>query len=97
MNGKSKGKIQNFDFCLVVLSFTFLLLTCHPFFLTVVQACPGCKDALFDPGQLPQKLAIAKGYALSIGLLLAVPFALVGGLTLLIARMARRSKPPLKL
>jgi hypothetical protein len=55
-------------------------------------SCPGCKEALFDPGQLPQKLSTAKGYALSIGLLLAVPVALVGGLTAMIIRSARRKR-----
>ena len=53
------------------------------------SACPGCKEALFDPGQLPQKLATAKGYALSIGLMLGMPAALIGGIAWLIARGAR--------
>ena len=53
-------------------------------------ACPGCKEALFDPGQLQQKLATARGYALSIGLLLSVPFALVGGIAALIIRAAHK-------
>ena len=54
--------------------------------------CPGCNEALFDPGQLQQKLSTARGYALSIGVLLAVPFALVGGITALVIR-ASRKKP----
>ena len=53
---------------------------------------PGCKEALFDPGQRRQTLSTARGYALSIGLLLAVPFALVGGVAVLIIR-ASRKKP----
>ena len=53
-------------------------------------ACPGCKEALFDPGQLPQKLATAKGYALSIGLLLAVPAAVLGFIAVQIVRAIRR-------
>ena len=63
--------------------------------LSAVQAasaCPGCKEALFDPGHLAERLATAKGYALSIGVLLTVPFALVGGVTALVVRAARRSK-----
>ena len=54
------------------------------------SACPACKEALFDPSQLHQKLSAAKGYALSIGLLLSVPSALVGGITLLVVRASRR-------
>ncbi len=49
-----------------------------------------CKEALLDPAQLPQKLRTAKGYALSIGLLLTMPIALVGGVTALIVRASRR-------
>ncbi|MBI2105188.1 MAG: hypothetical protein HYT90_06435 [Candidatus Omnitrophica bacterium] len=55
-------------------------------------ACPGCKESLFDPGGLPQRLAVAKGYALSIGLMLAVPLGLVGGLTALVIRSARSKR-----
>ena len=74
----------------LLLAFTVLLLVGLP---TAVMACPGCKEALFDPGQLQQKLSTAKGYALSIGLLLAVPFGLVAGLTTLIIRAHHRKKP----
>jgi hypothetical protein len=59
----------------------------------VVEACPGCKEALFDPGQLQQKLSTAKGYALSIGLLLAVPFSLVAGGILFLVRASRHLPP----
>lgn len=55
-------------------------------------ACPGCKEALFDPGHLPQKLAAAKGYALSIGLMLATPVALVAIVATLIVRAQRRDR-----
>lgn len=55
-----------------------------------VYACPGCKEALFDPGQLQQKLSMAKGYAWTIGLLLSVPFALIGGVTAMVVRAARQ-------
>ena len=58
----------------------------------VAGACPGCKEALFDPSELPQRLAAAKGYALSIGLLLGMPLALVGGGSVLIARAQRRKQ-----
>jgi len=58
----------------------------------VTSACPGCKEALFDPDQLAQKLATARGYALSIGLLLAVPFLIIAGFTAFIIGSARRAK-----
>ena len=79
-------KVKSFDFWVVVLTFDFLLLT----FPAIGLACPGCKEALFDPGQLAQKLSTAKGYALSIGLLLSVPFALVAGITALVVRAGRK-------
>lgn len=53
-------------------------------------ACPGCKESLFDPAELPQRLSAAKGYALSIALLLGTPVALIGGVTALILRHQRR-------
>ena len=71
-------------YCLVLMAGCWLL---EP---AVGWACPGCKEALFDPGQLGQKLSTARGYAISIGLLLAVPFTLVAGMTALIVRAARR-------
>ncbi|MBI3321509.1 MAG: hypothetical protein HYZ91_04485 [Candidatus Omnitrophica bacterium] len=55
-------------------------------------ACPGCKEALFDPAHLTQRLSTARGYALSIALLLAMPVGLVSGVTLLVVRAQRRSK-----
>ena len=58
---------------------------------TAAMACPGCKEALLNPGQLHEKLLAAKGYALSIGVLLAVPAALIGGIAIMIIRTARKS------
>ncbi len=55
------------------------------------EACPGCKEALFDPAQLQQKLSTAKGYALSIGVLLSVPLVLLGGIVTMVVR-ARRNR-----
>ena len=97
VKGKSKKsklqfKSQNFKFYLVVLPFTFCLLTFLALFPIVAMACPMCKESLFDPGQLPQKLSTARGYALSIGLMLAVPAALIAGVTMLVVRAARRAK-----
>ena len=59
-------------------------------FSEVVEACPGCKEALFDPSQLHQRLSTAKGYAFSIGLMLLMPVGLIGALTALIVRAQRR-------
>ncbi len=80
---------NTFGFWVVVLPFAFFLL---PGFS---HACPGCKEALFDPGQLVQKLSAAKGYALSIGLLLAVPCLLAAAIGLAVTRSIRkhRSRP----
>ena len=89
---KPQCKSQNFEFCLVILPFAFCLLSFLAFFPITVSACPGCKEGLFDPGQLQQKLATARGYALSIGLMLAMPLALVGGVALLILRASRRAR-----
>ena len=57
----------------------------------LARACPGCKEALFEPGKIGQNLSTARGYALSIMLMLAVPLLLVGGITTLVLRARRRS------
>ena len=72
-------------FWFVLLPFAFYLLT-----FDLAGACPACKELLFDPGQIHQKLSLAKGYAVSIVLMLAMPLGLVGGLTALIVRAQRR-------
>ena len=67
-----------------------------PYFLTflvfpsLAQACPMCKEALFEPEQLHQRLAMAKGYALSIGLMLSVPLLLVATVVINILLAQRR-------
>ncbi|MBI4343472.1 MAG: hypothetical protein HY601_01485 [Candidatus Omnitrophica bacterium] len=55
-------------------------------------ACPGCKDALFDPSQAQQTIRRAQGYAVSIGVFLGVPLLLVGGVTAGVIRAARRTR-----
>ncbi len=50
------------------------------------SACPGCKEALFDPQELPQRLGAARGYAASIALLLLMPVGLIGGIAALVWR-----------
>ena len=54
-------------------------------------ACPGCKEALFDPGQVGQRVSAARGYALSIGLLLGLPALMLAGIAALIVRSRRKS------
>ena len=71
----------------LLVALLFLMLLSLP---AVVRACPGCKESLFDPGQMQQKRSTAKGYALSIGLLLAMPAGLIGGVTTLVVRAHRR-------
>ena len=83
-----KSKIKKFD-APALLAWSMLLMLSAP---VALWACPGCKEALFDPSELPRRLAVAKGYALSIGLMLAVPLGLVGGGAALIARAHRRKQ-----
>lgn len=73
-----------------VVAVLFLVLTILLTLPSIGIACPGCKEALFDAGTLPQKLAAAKGYALSIGLMLAMPLLLIGSVGVLIVRAHRR-------
>ena len=86
--GKAKGKSQKIKVTAAafVLTFYFLLLT-----FDLVEACPGCKEALIDPSQLHQRLSAAKGYALSIGLLLLVPLTLIATVAVLLVRSHRRA------
>ena len=65
-----------------------VLLLAHP----LANACPACKDALFDPGQLHQRLSAARGYAVSIILLLSVPLILVSSVVALIVRTQRAQR-----
>ena len=83
-------KLKRIRFYLLTYSLTSLLT--FLWFSSMSEACPGCKDALTDPAGLPQRLSMARGYALSIGLLLGMPAALVAGLTVLVIRAARRSR-----
>ena len=66
---------------------TVLLVLLFP---AAALACPLCKEILMDPGKLSETLSTAKGYALSIGVMLSIPALLIGGVTLLIVRSHRR-------
>ncbi|HEY7573715.1 MAG TPA: hypothetical protein VIB08_00965 [Thermoanaerobaculia bacterium] len=54
-----------------------------------LSACPLCKDALEDPGGVPNQ--VGRGFYYSILLMMSAPFLLVGGLILKIV-VARRRK-----
>ena len=84
-----KSKIKNLKCAGRVAPLVPSLLYALP---SIAMACPLCKEALFEPGQLGQKLATAKAYALSIGLMLLVPTALVSGIVVAVLRTVRRAK-----
>ncbi|MBI2174301.1 MAG: hypothetical protein HYU33_03815 [Candidatus Omnitrophica bacterium] len=70
--------------------FFLVCAVCCVLFAASALACPGCKEALIEPGELPQRLATAKGYALSIGLFLTVPVLLVSAVAIGVFRATRR-------
>ncbi len=90
MNGISKRRTFLITQSLNHLITAWLICVLLP--VAIAEACPGCKEALLDPHQLPQKLAIARGYAWSIGLFLAMPAALVAGIGLCVWRAIRHAR-----
>ena len=80
--------------------FSFLLSVCCLLsavcflcvFPTVAMACPWCKDALFSPGESAAQSGAAKGYALSIGILLGLPVLMLAVIALAVIRSIRRAK-----
>ena len=85
-----KSEIRNPKSVAGIALFTLFALWLTLSVPAMVMACPLCKEALFDPGQLHQRLATARGYALSIGLMLLVPLGLIAGLAVWIVRATRR-------
>lgn len=83
-----KNRPTPFVFWLPLVSFIFCLLTSA----AVTSACPGCKDALIEPKEAPRRFATARGYAASIGLMLAVPATLVGGTTVALMRASKKNR-----
>ena len=79
--------VAGISIVLVLLALAVLL--CMP---ATTMACPLCKEALFDPGQIHQKLSLAKGYAVSIVFMLAMPLALLGGVAALIVRAHHKGR-----
>jgi hypothetical protein len=88
---KVKRTIQNSKVSTLLNVALYVYLFTFDFFLSAAGACPGCKEALFEPGKISQNLATARGYASSIALLLGVPAALLGTITLLVVRARRKS------
>ena len=77
----------------IELSSTMLALTLMP---SAVGACPGCKEALLDPGQALEISRAAQGYNWSIGALILVPLLLLVSLGLRLVwavRSGKRSAP----
>lgn len=60
-------------------------------FQATAWACPLCKEALLDPGQAAAQSGLARGYAMSIAVLLGVPALLMGMIAWRIARASRRA------
>ena len=61
-------------------------------FAAAAHACPLCSEGLFDPAQAQQTARVAKGYAVSIATLAAMPFILFGIVATLIVRSVRRTR-----
>ncbi len=68
---------------IVLITFIFL------FSSKLAFACPFCKDALAKMGQIWTSI----GFNLSIYLLIAVPFFLVGSFSLVLYLFAKKHKP----
>ena len=90
--GKSPIQKSKFSTGSTLLNFAlyFCLLT-FDFCLSTALACPGCSESLFEPGKVAQNLSTARGYALSIALLLGVPVALLGAIAGLVVRARRKA------
>ena len=73
---------------------TVLLVACSLQLVAgVVEACPGCKEALFDPRDVRATIGRARGYAWSIALMLTMPVLLIGGVTTWVVAAQRRARP----
>jgi hypothetical protein len=70
-----------------------LLLSAFCVLSQVAAACPWCKDALQDPAQAATGARLVQGYNLTILGLMLTPLLLVAGVTALVVRSAKRTKP----
>ncbi len=58
-----------------------------------VLACPACREALLSQTDPAQANRLREGYNSSIALLMGAPYLLFAGVTFLIVRSIRRTKP----
>ena len=72
----------------------FLFLTICILSLTAASAwaCPACKEFVSSAGDANTFSGLSRGFAWSIGLLLTVPYLLVGGFLLSILLAVRRAR-----
>ena len=59
---------------------------------TLALACPMCQEALSSQNDPAFGIQLTQGYARSIALMMATPYVVFAGVTLLIVRHARRTK-----
>ena len=71
-----------------------LALWCSSLISTSAWACPACKEFVSSASDPTAFSGLSRGFAWSIGLLLSVPYLLVGGFALFIALAARRTHKP---
>jgi hypothetical protein len=74
------------------LLFSFLALVALAGAAEVAWGCPSCKEAILESGSASASASLAKGYARSILLLMAVPYALFAGVSYCVVRAARRNR-----
>ena len=72
---------------LLLMTISLLSLTAAP-----ALACPACKEFVSSASDPTAFAGLSRGFAWSIGLLLSVPYLLVGGFALFIALAVRRPR-----
>jgi hypothetical protein len=82
--------------CVVVVGWLWGVVAFVTWLALEANACPTCKESLWDVTQAQHLLKTAKGYAMSIGLLIGTPLLLIGGLAIVIVHQSRRSTSRLR-
>ena len=88
-NSAQKTETETVSF---LLAFSVFCLLSSVFWSSVVHACPGCSEALFDPAQGAARAGSLRGYLVSIIVLLGAPALMIGGVTLAVMRASRRAQ-----
>lgn len=83
-----RGKLVSSKVLLLLCAAYCLLLTAYE----LVWACPLCSDALVAPGEAASRSRLAQGYAVTIAGMIATPLVLVGTVSALVVRSARRNR-----